>query len=473
MREEIPDVSPRPRIGELLVNLGLLGRDQLESALEQQRAQGTGGRRLGALLVDLGFISEVQLTKVLSQHLSVPWVSLHHIDFSRQLLNLVPKEIAEEFCVIPIYVRHERKVGDTLYLAMEDPTHDEAVRRVGEACGMPVKSMIAAPSDIRGAIRAFYGGAPPETASSPSKSIPAPPMTASAPPILSSAPIAPKPPPAPPKPPAKALEKRPSMPSQRAERAERPTLPEGKVAAAPDEKTTPKVGTAEKPTAASSVPAQSGGEPASEPADATDGPVVEITKETRLPSEPPAEASSDDAAHAVADEAHDTVPPAREDQSDAVSHHDVPSADAIPRAPRAPSLPAMPTPSSTVASRADATPWRAKASQMSASANKAGPRMLSLTLLDGTTIQIPSQKRSESDATPSPETETSRTHEQKLTTRDLISALRAVANGADPDEALGDARWETIVASLLAVLLRKQLISDWEFAEELHRRTGG
>jgi type IV pilus assembly protein PilB len=109
------------------------------------------------LLVELGLVSEIQLTKLLSRQLSVPWVSLHHIDFSRQLLSLVPAEIAQECCVIPVYVRRDRTIGDTLYLAMEDPTHEETIRRVAAASKMQVKSMIAAPSDLRATIREFYG----------------------------------------------------------------------------------------------------------------------------------------------------------------------------------------------------------------------------------------------------------------------------------------------------------------------------
>jgi hypothetical protein len=90
--------------------------------------------------------------------------------------------------------------------------------------------------------------------------------------------------------------------------------------------------------------------------------------------------------------------------------------------------------------------------------------MISLTLLDGTTIQIPAQRRrgsaTETRAEPAP------APEDQLTTRDLIAALRAVANGVDADETLGDARWETLLAALLSLLLKKQLIADWEFVEE-------
>ncbi|MFO0670277.1 MAG: hypothetical protein U0235_11715 [Polyangiaceae bacterium] len=94
-------------------------------------------------------MSETQLTQILGQQLSVPWVSLYHIDFSRQLLNLVPRDVAEKYCLVPIYVRRVRKQGETLYVAMDDPTNEGALAEVTQHAGLPTQPMIAAPSDIR------------------------------------------------------------------------------------------------------------------------------------------------------------------------------------------------------------------------------------------------------------------------------------------------------------------------------------
>ncbi len=61
-----------------------------------------------------------------------------------------------------------------------------------------------------------------------------------------------------------------------------------------------------------------------------------------------------------------------------------------------------------------------------------------------------------------------------LTARDLVSALRAVAGGADASAILGDdVRWETMFAALLSLMLKKQIIADWEFVEELNRLKKG
>jgi type IV pilus assembly protein PilB len=146
--------TARVRLGELLVRAGLISAEHLEEALaEQQRV----GKRLGTVLVQSGLVSETQVTQVLSQQLSLPWVSLHHIDFSRELLNLVPIDLVEKYCLIPIYVRRVRGLGDALYIAMDDPTNTQALAEVAERSRLHVRAMIAPPTDIKAALRAYYG----------------------------------------------------------------------------------------------------------------------------------------------------------------------------------------------------------------------------------------------------------------------------------------------------------------------------
>ena len=145
----------RERIGDMLVAAGLITSSQLDEALSAQRETRLP---IGKQLVAMHYVSEVQLTQLLSHQLSVPWVSLDRVEFSEELLARVPAELAERFSVMPIYVRTVRHQGATLYIAMDDPTQEEALRRVSIASGLPVKPMIASPSDIRRAIDVHYFG---------------------------------------------------------------------------------------------------------------------------------------------------------------------------------------------------------------------------------------------------------------------------------------------------------------------------
>ncbi|HKQ71208.1 MAG TPA: hypothetical protein VJT73_17810 [Polyangiaceae bacterium] len=147
----------RLRLGQLLVDANIVSAEQLEQVLTLQKSD---GRKLGTLLVESGLVTETRLTQILSQQLSVPWISLYHIDFSRELLSLVPREVAERFSLVPIYVRPVRGQGDTLYVAMEDPMNEDALRACSASSGLPTRAMISAPSDIKKALRLYYGAAP-------------------------------------------------------------------------------------------------------------------------------------------------------------------------------------------------------------------------------------------------------------------------------------------------------------------------
>ncbi len=162
-------MASRMRIGEVLVAANVITQEQLERALSHPRKE---GERLGDVLLALEMCSDTQLTQALSQQLAVPWVSLYHVDFSRQLLNFVPTEVAEKYCLVPVLHRKSKKGGEQLFVAMDDPTNDVALAEVAKATGITVKPMIAARSDIRAAIRVYYHG---ESGEPAAQQVPAPP----------------------------------------------------------------------------------------------------------------------------------------------------------------------------------------------------------------------------------------------------------------------------------------------------------
>jgi type IV pilus assembly protein PilB len=352
-------MSGRVRLGELLVSSHIITREQLEEVLAAQQED---GRRLGKLLVERGLVTETQLTQILSQQLAVPWVSLYHIDFSRQLLDLVPEELAEQHCLIPIFVRRVRGFGETLYVAMDDPTNEPAVQSVAEFSGLPVRTMIAPPSDIRAAIRAYYpSGAEQGEMLSDDDVAHAPPVELALP-LTRPASVKPVPP-------------EPDDPLPRAAKA----------------------------PAFTSVEA---------------GPSV-------ITPDPPRVDPS-------------TLPP-----DEAISE---PPPDSSP----------------TIEAREISMP---------APARRPGRRMVTLTLLDGTKVNLPAKSsRPPKEKSDRPQGRDPDETGGALTARDLVAALRAVSHGADASEILGDPpRWEPLFAALLEVLLKKQLIADWEFVEEFRK----
>ena len=177
----------RLRIGELLVEAGVLNHGKLREALDLQKQQ---PRPLGVILVESGLVTEAQLIQALSRQLSIPWVSLWHVDVAPELLAIVSREDAEKHHLLPIYARTVTGEKPALFVAMDDPTNQDALEFVREAAGIEVRPMIAAPTDLRQAIRVLFGGEEEEDEEPP----PAPPAIT---PRRSAPPPPPPPPPGP------------------------------------------------------------------------------------------------------------------------------------------------------------------------------------------------------------------------------------------------------------------------------------
>ena len=101
--------------------------------------------------------SETLLTQTLSRQLSIPWVSLHHLQFSRTLLSLISRETAEGQGVLPLFVQRSAGEEPILYVAIDDPTNEAVLTALSSEVSMVVRPMIASPNDLRRAIETFYG----------------------------------------------------------------------------------------------------------------------------------------------------------------------------------------------------------------------------------------------------------------------------------------------------------------------------
>ncbi len=102
------------RLGDLLLQDGLLSREQLQAALAEQRSS---GERLGYVLVKQGLVDEVAVTKALARQLRMPAVDLSRFEPDAKLLRLIPGEVARKHCALPL-----RRDGRNLTVAMADPT---------------------------------------------------------------------------------------------------------------------------------------------------------------------------------------------------------------------------------------------------------------------------------------------------------------------------------------------------------------
>jgi type IV pilus assembly protein PilB len=133
---------------ELLVKENLLSQDQAQKALADQRRS---GERLATVLTRLAFITEDELLDFLSRKYGIPVINLGRVEVDSDILRLVRKEIVQKYQVFPV-----RKVGNTLTLALSDPTVVLAIDDVQFATGLHVIPVLAAESAIRAAIDHNY-----------------------------------------------------------------------------------------------------------------------------------------------------------------------------------------------------------------------------------------------------------------------------------------------------------------------------
>jgi type IV pilus assembly protein PilB len=137
------------RIGDLLVREGLITREQLARALEEQRQSGT---RVGYNLIKLGFIEENELTKMLARQYKMPAIDLARFEVDPKIAKMIPTELAVKNLVIPL-----KRDGRTLTIAMADPTNLGVLDDLKFITRYDIFPVIAGEFTLRNVIEKIYG----------------------------------------------------------------------------------------------------------------------------------------------------------------------------------------------------------------------------------------------------------------------------------------------------------------------------
>jgi type IV pilus assembly protein PilB len=141
----------RQRLGEILMQAGVLRQDQLDLALREQQRW---GGQLGHVLVAKAFIDEATLVRALSRQLKIDAVDLAGVKIGKDVLDLVSEEVAVEHMLIPF-----RRQGTFLDIAMSNPLDLGITDELRIRTRLNVRPHLAGASQIEAAIRAHYGGA--------------------------------------------------------------------------------------------------------------------------------------------------------------------------------------------------------------------------------------------------------------------------------------------------------------------------
>ncbi|MBD3107826.1 Flp pilus assembly complex ATPase component TadA [Bacillus sp. AGMB 02131] len=139
--------AKRKRLGDLLIEAGLITEEQLQKALQEKEAK----QKLGDALLQKGLITENQLIEVLEVQLGIPRVNLYRYPFDPKLFSLVSREMATRNLIIPL-----KKDGEVLYVAMADPMDFFTIDDIRLSTGFKIETAIATKEDISRAISKYY-----------------------------------------------------------------------------------------------------------------------------------------------------------------------------------------------------------------------------------------------------------------------------------------------------------------------------
>ncbi|MEC9073290.1 MAG: type IV-A pilus assembly ATPase PilB [Myxococcota bacterium] len=132
----------------MLVRQGLVSQEQIEDAKDQTKQQGGG---LTGALAKLGYVKETQLVEFLSRQYGVPSINLEEVEVDEEVIELVPREVAERHQVIPI-----EKQGQTLIVALTDPSNIYAMDDIKFLTGFNVEVVVTSEASIESALEQYY-----------------------------------------------------------------------------------------------------------------------------------------------------------------------------------------------------------------------------------------------------------------------------------------------------------------------------
>lgn len=136
------------QLGELLLEKGIIDKNQLEYALEVQKEK---GGLIGQVLVDLGYTNEEAIAQAITAQYGFPYLPLENYEIDPDIIKIIPKNVVLQYCLIPV-----DKIGNNLTIAMSNPLNSQAIEDIEVLSGLYVQVFVSTASDIKRAIEKYY-----------------------------------------------------------------------------------------------------------------------------------------------------------------------------------------------------------------------------------------------------------------------------------------------------------------------------
>ena len=142
-------INKRKKLGEILIEIGIITEDQLINALEIQKKS---GKIIGQTLIELGYISESQLMEAFLKKFNISYIDCNNLIIKKEHLKMVSVAMAVKKKIFPTNVS-----GNTIFLAMVDPLDYSTIEEIKFITGKNVTPLLATESSIMQAIEKNYG----------------------------------------------------------------------------------------------------------------------------------------------------------------------------------------------------------------------------------------------------------------------------------------------------------------------------
>lgn len=142
----------RLRLGELLLENNLITEEQLNIALEEQKAKGI---KLGEAIIGLGYVTQDAINDLLCQQLNIDFVDLRKIEIDDSIARMVGEKVVRKYMLLPFAL--DDRQANVIKVAMEDPMNIMAIDDIGIITGMTVQPYLSTHAHISTAIDKLYG----------------------------------------------------------------------------------------------------------------------------------------------------------------------------------------------------------------------------------------------------------------------------------------------------------------------------
>lgn len=133
-------IHRRGRIGAILIQKGLISRDELQKALQHQQSE---GGLIGEWLLKLTEISEAELMAALSEQQGVPWLAKAGLNISKSLVGLLPRKLCIDYRIFPFEFSQG---GESLRVAAKSPIDGLLLHMLRTMLGYEIQFFIVSDS---------------------------------------------------------------------------------------------------------------------------------------------------------------------------------------------------------------------------------------------------------------------------------------------------------------------------------------